>query len=296
MSTPLVTVGIPFFNNENHLLDAIRSIFAQTYSNWELILVDDGSTDNSLEIAKSIDDSRVRVVSDGANRKLPSRLNQIVSLARGEYIARMDADDLSHPQRFAKELDFLNDHKDIDVVGTCMYILGPAGQPESKIVVPTKHELITRNKFKRVSMAHATVMARAKWFRRWPYDEKYPRTQDWRLWLCSMSNTVFDNIPEPLYLCNAFTSFSLSKCAKSKHSAAKTVLEYASAEAGWLRAGYYAGRLYAQIAVYAALNLFGSAHFLVRRRYRPLTSQEVQQANAAMELIKKTEVPIRTMK
>ena len=145
-------------------------------------------------------------------------------------------------------------------------------------------------------MAHATVMGRAKWFRRWPYDEKYPRTQDWKLWLCSMSNTVFGNIPEPLYLCNAFTSFSLSKCAKSKHSAAKTVLEYASAEAGWLRAGYYAGRLYAQIAVYATLNLFGSAHFLIRRRYRPLTSQEVQQANAAMELIKKTEVPIRTMK
>src|SRR4030066_138114 len=94
MSGPLVTVGIPFFNNQDTLPDAIRSIFAQSFQDWELLLLDDGSTDGSLQIAQSIDDPRVRVISDGCNRKLPARLNQIIDLARGQYIARMDADDL----------------------------------------------------------------------------------------------------------------------------------------------------------------------------------------------------------
>src|SRR5690554_4188978 len=91
---PSVSIGIPFFNAEAYLLDAIKSVFAQTHQNWELILLDDGSTDRSLEIARSIDDPRVRVYSDGQNKHLAARLNEIARLARYEYLARMDADDL----------------------------------------------------------------------------------------------------------------------------------------------------------------------------------------------------------
>ncbi len=72
-----VSIGIPFYNNEQTLVDTIRSVFAQTYQGWELILVDDGSSDRSLEIARSVDDERVRVITDGQNKKLPARLNQI---------------------------------------------------------------------------------------------------------------------------------------------------------------------------------------------------------------------------
>ncbi|MEN6400626.1 MAG: glycosyltransferase, partial [Armatimonadia bacterium] len=67
MASPMVTVGLPFYNNESTLLDAVRSIFAQTFQDWELVLLDDGSTDGSLEIARSIDDPRVRVIADGQN-------------------------------------------------------------------------------------------------------------------------------------------------------------------------------------------------------------------------------------
>ena len=95
MGTPLLTVGIPFHNNEKTLLDAIRSIFSQTFQDWELILVDDGSTDDSLKLALSVEDPRVRVLpSDDQNRLLAARLNEITQAARGEFIARMDADDL----------------------------------------------------------------------------------------------------------------------------------------------------------------------------------------------------------
>ena len=73
MSQPLVTVGIPFYNNQDTLLNAIRSVFAQTFEDWELLLVDDGSVDSSLDIARSIDDPRVRVLPpDGYNRRLPA--------------------------------------------------------------------------------------------------------------------------------------------------------------------------------------------------------------------------------
>src|SRR5438309_10301144 len=89
-----VSIGIPFLNARRFLADAVRSVFAQTCDDWELLLVDDGSTDGSLDVVRSIDDPRVRVISDGTNRGLCARLNQIASLARGKYLARMDADDL----------------------------------------------------------------------------------------------------------------------------------------------------------------------------------------------------------
>ena len=99
-----ITIGIPFYNAEVYLADAIRSIFAQTYQEWELILVDDGSTDSSLEIARSVKDSRVRVIADGVNRRLPYRLNQITAEAKYDLIGRMDADDIISPVRFEKQL------------------------------------------------------------------------------------------------------------------------------------------------------------------------------------------------
>src|SRR5690349_21222431 len=94
---PLLSVGLVYFNDERYLALAIRSVLRQTISNFELLLVDDGATDGSREIAQSFKDSRIRLVCDGANRGLAARLNQIAVLARGEYLFRMDADDIMLP-------------------------------------------------------------------------------------------------------------------------------------------------------------------------------------------------------
>jgi glycosyltransferase involved in cell wall biosynthesis len=93
----LVTVGIPFYNEERYLADAIRSILAQSFSDFELVLVDDGSTDASRAIAQGFRDDRIRVLGDSRRRLLPARLNEIVANAKGALVARMDADDVSHP-------------------------------------------------------------------------------------------------------------------------------------------------------------------------------------------------------
>jgi len=109
----MISIGISIYNAEKYLVDAINSVLEQTYENWELVLVDDGSTDNSLKIAQefAIKDNRIRVISDGLNKKLPARLNQIINEAKYDYIARMDADDVMHPQRLEKQLQFLEKNK-----------------------------------------------------------------------------------------------------------------------------------------------------------------------------------------
>ena len=120
---PLITVGLPFFNNRRTLPDAIRSIFAQSLNDWELLLVDDGSTDGSLEFARAIRDPRVRLVCDGSNRKLAARLNQIAELAPSEFIARMDADDLMHPNRLRRQIELFRGQPGLDVVGTAAFTI-----------------------------------------------------------------------------------------------------------------------------------------------------------------------------
>src|SRR5699024_7083751 len=105
----MITIGIPFFTDESYLDMAIRSIINQTYQDWVLLLVDDGSSDGSLGIAKKYEekDSRISVISDGENKKLPYRLNQIAQLTKTPYLARMDADDIMHPERIEKQLGIL---------------------------------------------------------------------------------------------------------------------------------------------------------------------------------------------
>ncbi len=294
MSSPLVTVGIPFYNNEKTLLNAIKSIFSQTFEDWELILVDDGSADSSLDIARSIDDRRVRILPpDGRNLRLSARLNQITTAARGEFIARMDADDMSHPQRLAMQLEFLSTHRGVDIVGTAAYILEQDNQPVSKLTMPESDDLIKSCICKRTVMIHGSVMARAEWFRRWPYDEEYSGCEDFQLWMRSCGESVFYNLSEPLYLYNEFLSSSLVKYVKSKRLGTRIIWKYAPAQTGWIRAACYAARWYGQIAVYTVLGFFGLRRWLIRKRYAPLSEEECRRATDSIETIRKTKLPIR---
>lgn len=292
MNAPLISVGIPFFNCEKCLLNAIRSIFAQTFQDWELILVDDGSTDKSLDIAKSIDDPRVKVLpSDGKNRRLAARLNQIAQAARGAYLARMDADDLCHPERFAKQLEFFKVHPKVDVVGSSSCILDAQGQPSKKLIVAGAHEEIFKNKFKKgISVVHPSLIAKKQWWLRWPYDDSKLRTQDYELWLRSCRDSVFANLPDILYFTNEFLSFSIKKYAKSKHIGVKVLLKYGVNEIGWL-AYYYALLRYVKTALFVMAQLVGLHKNLIKKRYEPLTWQEKEDVAKALNIIRSTEVP-----
>src|ERR1039458_2052600 len=98
-SFPLVSIGMPAFNCEKTLAVAIHSILNQTYSNWELLLMEDGSSDRTPEVAQSFSDPRISVFADQSHKGLVPRLNQAVAMSRGKYFARMDADDVAYPER-----------------------------------------------------------------------------------------------------------------------------------------------------------------------------------------------------
>jgi glycosyltransferase involved in cell wall biosynthesis len=199
MSKPLISVLLPFYNAGSDFKTALQSILNQTYTNWELLLCDDASTDDSLEVARSIRDERVIVWSSGKNKGLAPRLNECIDRARGEFIARMDSDDVSYPERFRTQVDFLLAHPEIDLVGCNMLICGEDGTPLGKRRLPLKHEEIVAHPSLGFGMAHPTWMARAPWYRQYRYDPSAIRFEDAELLYRSHKNSRFANLPDLLH-------------------------------------------------------------------------------------------------
>ncbi len=114
-SKPLITLAMPVHNAGRYLRPAVVSVLQQTFPDWELIIIDDGSLDGAVEAIRDIHDARIKVLSDGMNKGLAARLNEAIDLARGRYFARMDADDISYPDRLAKQLTLLEQNPEIDL-------------------------------------------------------------------------------------------------------------------------------------------------------------------------------------
>ncbi|WP_168400400.1 glycosyltransferase family 2 protein [Acinetobacter indicus] len=197
-----VSVGIPFYNAELFLADAIKSVIQQSFQDWELILVNDGSTDQSLSIAKEFakKDHRIRVISDGLNKKLPYRLNQIIKESKGEYIARMDADDLIHPDRLKIQLEFLESNKTFDLVSTGVVSINDNNQIKGIRKVDEIYSEFSEIK-RHYPIVHASILARKTWYSRNNYNTKMPRSQDYELWCRAISKNDLKLavLPEALY-------------------------------------------------------------------------------------------------
>ncbi|MCK4887066.1 MAG: glycosyltransferase family 2 protein [Planctomycetes bacterium] len=293
MSEVLVTIGIPFLNSQNTLLDAIRSIFAQTYTNWELLLVDDGSSDSSLEIAKSINDSRVRVISDGKNKKLPARLNQIVKLAQGEYIMRMDADDICSPIRIQKQVEFLQAHSDVDVVGTSILYLNENRIPLGVSIMPTEHQDICKKPMRFFSLCHPSIMARKDWYQRNAYNETNLFAEDFELWLNSYETSKFSNIVEPYYFYVLGCEFNLRKQFIARKSTAKFIFERLK-KTNLKKAILYWLQQYIKFAITAVMFGVGMKTKLIARRYQPITTQEKNRYQEMLDSIEQTPISTRS--
>lgn len=151
----LISILMGVFNAEDTLGQAIESIINQTYTNWELIIYDDGSTDQSYEVAASYADSRITVIRSNLNRGLGFALNRCLEKATGPIIARMDADDISFPQRLEIELDYLNKHSECDVVGTAITMFDGTGDyyTRDSITNPQKEDFLAGS-----PIVHPTVM------------------------------------------------------------------------------------------------------------------------------------------
>lgn len=294
MYEPLVTIGIPFYNAEKHLLYSIKSIFAQTFQEWELILVDDGSTDGSLKIAKSISDPRVRVISDGKNKKLPARLNQIIDLARGQYIARMDADDMCSPERLEKQLSLLKDNPAIDVVGTGFVCLDIDDNPVAMSPIYVMHEEICSIPYRFFRICHAAILARKSWYERNRYDESAWLVEDFKLWLDSYEKSRFQNVPELLYYYRNETSFSQKKLFIARLNFIKVLFEHYIRK-NPVGAICYSGLQILKMIAGPIICLLKSEKGLIRQRYVNISDREKDICKDILNYIKNTEVPTKSL-
>ena len=153
---PLVSVVMSFHNARDTLTRAIRSLLWQTYPHWELILLDDGSSDNSAQTLKSLEDPRIHLRSDSVCRGLPVRLNQGISLAKGDYIARMDADDVAFPERCARQVAYLQNHPEVDLLATAALLVNANDQPIGLLATGLSHAAICRRPWHGFPMPHPT--------------------------------------------------------------------------------------------------------------------------------------------
>lgn len=291
MNEPLVSIVIPFYNNEGTLLDAIKSVFVQTYKNWELILLNDGSTDKSLEIANAIVDDRVKVISDGYNRGLVFRLNQSPSLVSGEYIARMDGDDLMHPQRIEKQMSLFIKNSDIDLVDTGAYSIDELGNPSGiRGLSPISNEasFILNN----AMLLHASVIGKRAWFEKYPYNPDFVRAEDRELWLRSYKTSKFTRVLEPLYIVRE-GKVNIKNYVQSVKTVREILKVYGPNIISKKQLVIEITKTYIKVVIIKIFGFFKIQDYITGRRNKSLTTMQQKDLSIIMDQIKNFVIPTK---
>jgi glycosyltransferase involved in cell wall biosynthesis len=189
---------LPVYNGESYLREAICSVLDQTFNDFELLIIDDGSTDSSLEIINSFTDSRIRLLRNKKRCKLSGALNRGMDSASGDYIARMDADDICKPQRLATQVAFMDQHQSLGVCGSSVKMFGIRGTSVYKPQIGCKHvhaQALFDNPF-----VHPSVIMRRELFDRHSlrFNGDYYPTEDFELWTRALLLFPGDNIDSVL--------------------------------------------------------------------------------------------------
>jgi glycosyltransferase involved in cell wall biosynthesis len=199
--SPKVSVIMSVYNGERYLIAAMDSIWSQTFNDFEFIVIDDGSTDGTLEILKSYVDDRLCLIHNPTNLKLSKSLNKGIELARGEYIARMDADDISSPGRFAKQVVYLDNHPRIGVAGGWAKRITDSGRLIGEIKHETHSDFVKWELCFYCPIIHPSVMMRTNVVKALGgYSDTALFAEDYDLWRRLSCKTELVNIPEYVLL------------------------------------------------------------------------------------------------
>jgi glycosyltransferase involved in cell wall biosynthesis len=289
VNIPEVTIAIPFRNPGSDLVLAVQSVFAQSFSDWELILCDDGSDDDSLEFASSLDDPRVRVMSDGQGKGLAPRLNETVRAARGEFYFRMDADDAMHPDRLLCQLEVLQKAGPSAVVGTACYSIDLDSRTVGMRPAP-KH--LGRAFAARHNLHHPTVAARTEWFRANPYSEKtiYFRSEDAELWCRTADTATVIVMERPLLYFREGGIFYNTKHLGTGLGVIQLVRDYSESRA---ECCYLLTREFGKIWLTSFMDVLGKAHWVVNRRFEKIGPESIRQADETLDRVKRQPLPTK---
>ncbi|MDO8424096.1 MAG: glycosyltransferase [bacterium] len=197
---PKISVIMPVLNGEKYLREAIESILGQSFDDFEFIIINDGSVDKTEEIIRSYKDARIVYIKNDKNLGLSRSFNIGINATKGLYIARMDADDISLPDRFKKQMEFLKTHPDIEIVGGKALLINKAGKKIGKLNKPETHVEIKWQSLFSTPLIHPTVMARATVLKDNLYDETLYNSEDYELWsrLIFQAGVKLANLPEPV--------------------------------------------------------------------------------------------------
>lgn len=199
MNNPKVSVVMSVFNGEKYLHKAIQSVLEQTYDNFEFIIINDGSTDNSESIARSFNDQRIKIISR-ENKGLVKSLNEGMAMATGKYIARMDADDICDIYRLEKQLNYLEKNNDIDLCGTWAMAIDDADKIIDKYdYPPLAHHEIKKHLLFHNAFIHPSIMFRRGIVEKvGGYSDNYKYIEDYELWTRILRACKSANLPEYL--------------------------------------------------------------------------------------------------
>lgn len=204
----MVTIGMPVFNADKYIAFAIKSILKQTFSNFELIIIDDGSTDNTKEIIISFKDPRIKFFHFDQNLGIASRLNEIVVMAKGKYFARMDADDIMFPNRLAVQVQFLEQNPEFDVIGCSAVVINEKNEVIGLREIKEKSTF--KDAVKRSIFIHPSIIGHINWFKNNLYDINLSGAEDYELFLRTFLNANFKNLQDPLLFYRDITGNGLS--------------------------------------------------------------------------------------
>jgi len=223
--TPKVSVFMPVYNAGIDLIEAVQSILDQTFTDFEFVIVNDGSTDNSMELLQKFNDSRIRIINNDGNKGLIASLNIGLELCVGEYIVRMDQDDISLPSRIEKQVEFMDQHPEYGLIGSWFQDFGD--NIETKLVCYSSDDTQIRIRhLYQTHISHPTALLRNSVIKahNLRFDPAFVHGEDYEFWVRMSAYCKLSNIPELLVLkrdhihniTNKYAQTMQDTCAKVK--------------------------------------------------------------------------------
>lgn len=285
-----ITVAMSAFGHESSLKAALQSIFAQSFADWQLIIVLDGWQGLRKSVAELVTDPRVQVVKSQNHRSLAQCLNEAISMAEGDYIARMDADDIMHPERLAAQVDFLDKNPEVQVVGSHAYVIDEGnrvvGWRKSGPTPASQRQLLGK-----IALLHPTVTGRRTWFRANQYAPEYFRCEDRELWYRTWATGSFAILPKCLLYYRDISTVNLQKYAQICNTDVRLALRYGRAWGEYGAAARFVMWTYTKRYGYVVGRWLGLEQALVKRRNISLSEVGYQEATDGLRRVLETDLP-----
>jgi len=283
---PLVSVMMPCCNSAGSLPWALVSLVAQTYGDWECIFVDDGSTDDSIAIARSLSDPRIRIFHFEANRGRGAARQFALNQANGKYLCMLDADDWMYPQRIQKQVDVLEREPNLALVSAGMVVIDKNNEISGVRRTP-KANRTTFPPMSRLSMPpipFAPSMLRMEAAKLSKFDPRFSRCEDIDFLLRVLMAHPYSFLPQPLYAYSEYGPIDLTAALTGHRNSARMFLKHWKSSS----LGSAANCLTAGIksVIYCVSSGLGTSEWLVRRRSRAPLPDEIESYNRARETIR----------